>query len=220
MDTFTQTVEGLQGPLTKNQAGPISTGAFGEQLTSTVFGKYAELTRYGKVFIAKSGAAAAIPIQSTLTNSPTLWNPASSGKWVYPLMATFGVGSVGTPVLTSLTISQVLLTGDVAATNLPIATFTNIAPQPALLGRGTASTKFANAAVTFTTNPTLIADLGIMHWLEGSAASGAMLPVFFDFDGLIVMPPGTSISIGAIAATSTTYWTTIYFAELPAPYLP
>jgi hypothetical protein len=214
------TLEGLGGPNGKNAPSQLVSGTYDELLVSNVLGKYAELTRYGKVFIAKSGAAAAIPIQSTLTNSPTLWNPSTSGKFVFPLMLTINPGVIGVPVLTGLTISQLLATGETVGTGLPIATFTNITPVPALLGRGTCVTKFANATVTFTTNPTLIADLGIVHWLEGTAAEGVLQAVSFDFDGLICMPPGTSISIGAIAATSTTFWTTIYFAELPVGYLP
>jgi hypothetical protein len=88
-----------------------------------------------------------------------------------------------------------------------------------LLGKGTsASTKFAGAVCTFTTQPARIMDLGFGHLLEGSAASGQLYSQFYhDFDGSLQMPPGTTISLGSTIATSTTYWTTIIFAEIPMP---
>lgn len=205
--------------LATQQLGNLRINQHGALITQNLFGRYEELAAKGYIFSAKSGAAAAIPIQSTLTNAPTLWNPASSGKWVIPLYATFSPGAVGTPVLTGLTVSYLLATGDTVATNLPFATFTNIVPVCMTLQTTlpVAQTKFANAAVTFTTNPALLMDLGMVHWLEGTAAFGGMQSTVADFQGALLMKPGTAISIGAIAATSTTYWTTIVFAEFQAP---
>jgi hypothetical protein len=211
-----QSQAGLIGPLTKGAVAYIRSDDFGAQVQVPGGSDYQEYNRQGQLYVAKSGAAAAIPIQSTLTNSPTLWNPASSGKVLIPCLMNLGVGTIGTPVLTSLTVSYVKNTGDTAATNLPLATFTNIAPVGLTLGHGASAAKFANAVVTFTTNPTLLMDTGMLHWLEGTAASGGMYNAQYDFKGSIIMPPGTSISIGAIAATSTTYWTSIIFAEVPA----
>jgi len=210
-----QSQNGFVGPNTKGAVAYLRASDFGEQVMLLGGSDYQEYNRQGQLYVAKSGAAAAIPVQSALTNSPTLWNPASSGKVLIPCLLQLGVGSVGTPVLTSLTVSYVKNTGDTAATNLPLATFTNIAPVGLTLGHGASAAKFANATVTFTTNPTLLLDLGVLHWLEGTAASGAMINLQYDFKGSIIMPPGTSISIGAIAATSTTYWTSIIFAEVP-----
>ena len=210
-----QAQAGNSGPFSKNAPVYLRSSDFGEQVMVPGGSDYQEYNRQGQLYVAKSGAAAAIPIQSTLTNSPTLWNPASSGKVLIPCLLNLGVGTVGTPVLTSFTVSYVKNTGDTAATNLPLATFTNIAPVGLILGHGASVAKFANAVVTFTTNPTLLMDTGILHWLEGTAASGAMINCQYDFKGTIIMPPGTSISIGAITATSTTYWTSIIFAEIP-----
>lgn len=209
------------GPQVVNDNNPALNrlGNSGEQIVQNLYGDYAELTRRGLVYTARSGAAAAIPINSTLTNSPTLWNPASSGKLVYLLQLLLSPGAIGTPVLTGLTLSWLKNTGDGVGTGAPIVTFTNIAPTGNLVGRGAATTRFANAVVTFTTQPAVLMDLGIMHWLEGTAATGAMLPVMYDFKGTVVLPPGTSVSVGAIAATSSTFWTSMVFAEVPLPPL-
>ncbi len=211
----------VAGPvsLSDGNNGFMRAGNSGEVIVSSLYGQYAELTRRGQVFVAKSAAAAAIPIQSALTNSPTLWNVSSSGKLVYPLAIMLSPGAIGTPVLHGLTISQTLATGDAALTGAPIATFTNVVPVPCLLGRGAATTRFAHGTDTFTTNPTWIADLGLGHWIEGTAATGLQQRMFIDLAGLIVLPPGTAISIGATTATSTTYTVSIFFAEAPLPPL-
>jgi len=212
-----QQQNGLVGPLLKGGQSYFRSSDMGECVTLPGGSDYQELNRQGMVFTARSGAAAAIPINSTLTNSPTLWNAASSGKMVIPLMLNISPGAIGTPVLTGLTVSYLKNTGDGVGTGAPLATFTNIAPVSNLVGRGAANTRFANATVTFTTQPAVIMDLGLIHWLEGTAATGLQLNWSFDFKGTIVMPPGTSISIGAIAATSSTFWTSIVFAEVPVP---
>jgi hypothetical protein len=60
-------------------------------------------------------------------------------------------------------------------------------------------------------------DLGFGHLLEGAAASGQLYSQFHhDFDGSLQLWPGSSLHFGSTIATSTTYWTTILFAEIPA----
>lgn len=212
-----QLQNGLVGPLQKGSQAYLRTSDMGEQVTVPGASDYYEWTRQGFVFTARSGAAAAIPINTTLTNSPTLWNAASSGKVVVPMFLALSVAAVGTPVLTSLSVSYLANTGDGIGTGAPIVTFTNVAPISNMLGRGACKTRFANATVTFTTQPAVIMDTGVTHWLEGTAATGLLINTQYDFKGSIIMPPGTSISIGApTTATSTTYWTSIVFAEFPA----
>ena len=215
------TFDMVAGPqvIQDNNFGMGRGGNTGELIVQQLYGNYAELTRRGMVYVAKSAAVAAIPIQSTATNSPTLWNIASSGKLVYPLAIMLSPGAIGTPVLHGITVSQTLATGDAALTGAPIATFTNVVPTPCLIGRGAALTRFAHAVDTFTTNPTWIADLGVGHWIEGAAAVGLPARMFLDFMGLFVMPPGTALSFCATAATSTTYSVSIFFAEVPLPPL-
>lgn len=204
----------------ENTPGFLRTGSYGELITQSLFGKYAELTRRGYVYAARSAAAATIPVNTTLTNSPTLWNKASSGKLVYLLKALFSPAALGTPVISGLTLSWLKNTGDGVATGAPIVTFTNVAPSPCLIGRGSCSTAWAPATDTFTTQPAALMDLGLGMWVSGVAADDTPITYTFDFDGTVIMPPGTSVSIGsATAATSTTYWTTLIFAELPLPAL-
>lgn len=195
------------------KANPI-----GSALMQEMGGKYAELSRLGYIYIARSGAAAAIPVNTTLTNSPTLWNPSNSGKCLIPIMASFSAAALGTQVIDGFTVSFLKNTGSTVASGQPLATFVNIPPKPALLSSSTpCNAQFANATVTFTTQPAAILDLGMGQWVSGTAATGQPYNNhIFSFDGMITMCPGTSISIGAAtAATSGTYWTSIVFIEIP-----
>jgi hypothetical protein len=174
--------------------------------------------RRGLVFSATVAAVAAVPINTTLTNAPSLWNPTSSGKIVVPLRIMLSVGAIGTPILQGFTISYLTNTGDVIATGAPIATGTPVAVVNTLLGKGiTPKTIWLPAVSTYTTNPAKLLDLGMGHHLEGAAATAQFYVLDHDFRGEIIMPPGTSIHLGSTIATSTTYWTTILFAELQAP---
>jgi hypothetical protein len=211
-------IEGIQ----QLQPGQItfgSLGSYGQTLTADIYGKFGELCRRGYVFAAIGAAAAAIPIGTTLTNAPVIWNPASSGKLVIPLRILLSLGAIGTPILQGFAVYFLKNVGDSIGTGLPIVTFTEVATVNTLIGRGiVARTKFAPAVATYTTQPAKLMDLGFGHHLEGAAASGQLYSQFYhDFDGSVMMPPGTSLTLGSTIATSTTYWTTILFAELPLP---
>jgi hypothetical protein len=195
------------------------------QLIAPVGGKYGEWCRKGYIYVARSGAAAAIPVNTALTNSPTLWNPSNSEKCVIPLSISFSAAGLGTQVIDGFTLSYLLNTGEDVATGRPMVTFTNIPPVAMNLKRSIsvanpAKTRFANAVVTFTTQPAALIDLGMGQWVSGTAATG--IPYnghVYKFDGELELEPGTSISVGAAtAATSGTYWTSIVFAEIPRKY--
>lgn len=210
--------EGIQN-LTPGQIAFNSLGMYGQMLTADLFGKFGSLCMKGLVYAAPVAAAAAVPIATTLTNAPALWNPASSRKYVIPLRVLLSLGAIGTPVLQGFTLSYLTQAGDNIGTGAPVVTWTNVAPTNLLLGRGTtATTKFSPAVSTYTTQPTRLMDLGFGHHLEGTAASGQLYSMFYhDFDGEVIMPPGTTIHLGSTIATSTTYWTTFIFAEIPMP---
>jgi hypothetical protein len=188
----------------------------GESVMSEVWGKYGELCANGYVFVARTAAAAAVPVDTTSTNTPSIWNKTSSGKMVIPLKILVSLGAIGTPILQGFTLSFLTGVGDGIATAAPIVTWTNVAPKNLKVGGPSATTLFAPAVSTYTTNPAPLMDLGFGHHLEGTAASGQLYSGFgFDFDSMLMMPPGTSLHFGSTIATSTTYWTSIIFAEIP-----
>jgi hypothetical protein len=216
-DTAREYMVGLQN-VPDSQQILQSAGGYGQALQSELVGKYAEFAKRGWVFAARSGAAAAIPIYSTSTNSPTLWNPSSSGRLVIPLKVMFSRASGAINAFTGFVVCSIGNTGDTAAAGLPLASFTNIVPVGMSLGRSSTSTsKFANAAVTWTVQPTPVMDIGLGTTVQGGA-NGEPYTLCYDFDGSLMVPPGNAINIaGALASGTALFWTTIVFAEIQAP---
>lgn len=135
MDQMQTGIEGIRS-VGKGAIDYLSIGMRGQILTD-ITGKYGALCEKGYVFAAPVAAAAAVPIATTLTNAPALWNPASSGKWVYPLRICLSLGAIGTPILQGFTISYLKDAGDNIGTAAPVVTWTNVAPTCLLIGKGT-----------------------------------------------------------------------------------
>jgi hypothetical protein len=191
-------------------------GNQGDLIVNELWGKYGELSRRGYVYTARS-AAATIPIFSTLTNGPVLWNPAGSGKLVIPLKLMLTPAALGTPVITGLTACYLNNAGSTAATGAPVITFTNIPPVGTNLGKqGTSTTLFAAATVTYTTQPAAFYDIGLGMWKSGTDAISLPITLVHDFESAVQIQPGSLMAIGGNpAATSTTYIVQILFAEIP-----
>ena len=193
----------------------FAAGSYGDLQVSEFWGKYGTLARKSVVYSARVATAASIVANSALTNAPTLWNPAGSGKWLFPLKILFSVGAVGTPILQGFTLSYLNNAGSTIATAGPVPTATFVATVPMKLGGAISAMLWAPAAITFTTNPAILMDLGIGHHLEGAAASGQHYTLMHDFDTELLIPPGSLICLGSTIASSTTYNVTILYAELP-----
>lgn len=192
---------------------------YGNLGVTTVGPKFLEWTRRGLVYATNvsPAAPAAIPIYSTATNSPTLWNPADSGKMVVPIRLNLGVAAIATYLDDSIMLATTTNTGSAVGTGAVFATFTNIAPVNCLVGGPTGKAKFSGAVVTWTVQPTVFQNLGISVWAAGTEANLEYSYLGYDFDGTVVLPPGTAISVVGVVATSTTFVTSIIFAELPMP---
>jgi hypothetical protein len=191
-------------------------GNQGELMMNEIGGKHMEWCRRGWVYTA-SGTLLTIPVYTTLTNAPTLWNPAGSGKLVIPLKITLTPGGLGTPVITGLVGCYLNNAGSTVGTAAPVPTGTNIPPIGTNLGKqGTSTTLFMNATITFTVQPTAFYYPGLSMWKSGTDAISTPVTLFHDFEGAVQIQPGSLIAFGGTpAATSTTYITSILFAEIP-----
>lgn len=195
----------------------LTMGSYGDLQVSEFWGKYGTLVRKGLVYVARVNTAASVPVNSTPTNAPALFNPSGSGVWMIPLKIMLSVGAIGTPVLQGFTLSYLNNAGASAATAAPVLTFTTQAVVNMRLGGSAgAKTLFAPAVATYTTPPAVLMDLGIGHHIEGTAATAQLYTLMHDFDTELIVPPGSLIAFGSTIASSTTYYTTIIFAELPA----
>lgn len=167
-------------------------GHMGESLVSELHGKYYTATRAGRVFTA-TAAAVTVPVNAaTLASVFSIWNPIGSGINVEILacdiavvLATTVVNGVGLYFQGPLGVSPTLTT---------IGT-----PVCGLLGSTTVSGAKFYTALTHAGTPTLAALVGTF----GATSTTAAARFGRDFDGSIILPPASVISLAMTTAAST-----------------
>lgn len=182
-------------------------------------GKYYPEASLGQVFIGSTIAAGkAIPISTaTSVTGGCLWNTSTTHNAVL-LRATAGFTS-GT-----VAVGEFGLAGDVElgfneATGAPMAAFTEgvfgTDFKNAIMGQGNSSRMKYSPGATATT---LTAATEAIIWFGASMedASAVVLPnVDFDFDGQVIVTPGSAVFIcGSIAQTGL-FTTSLVWAEVP-----
>lgn len=167
-------------------------GHMGESLVSELHGKYYTASRAGRVFTA-TAAAVTVPVNAaTLVSVFSIWNPIGSGfnleilaVDVAVVLATTVVSGIGLYFQGPLGVSPTLTT---------IGT-----PVCGLLGSTTTSNGKFYSALTHAGTPTLAALIGTF----GATSTTAAARFGRDFDGTIVLPPASVISIAMTTAAST-----------------
>lgn len=232
----TLNVDNLQVGPTTNTDGQILNNRGtneGALVVQEVNGKHAELVRRGYVFTARGTAATAIPNISTLSNAPTLFNPLSSGKLVYPLFVNINLVSgwaTSTSVVSwGLVLGLIPGAGNTPASGQPLATagtlFTpglnlvGATPQPSTQYYVT-MTYTSPYAATFPYNQ--IVDLGIMNYQNVTtlgSVTGMITNMQYDTQSALALKPGTAMVLAANTNTggtgSFTFTVSIVFAEIP-----
>ena len=190
-------------------------GNAGQAMVDTLFGKYAELTRRGLVYIAHAPAVV-IPIFSATAQKCVLWNKSSGGTKVVPLCVAFG--QVGTPTVPSH-LGAALIQGAGTTLGTPISAFTETVPfnsKTWITGAGVC--RFSVAATVVA--PTIVYGFGLSQ-IGVLAAASATTPwtnLFYDFNGTIEIQPGNAMCIcETIAGTLPTMDVDLIYAEVPNP---
>lgn len=171
------------------------TGIHGDKLVSDAHGQYFNACFNQKVFNF-SVAAATIPVNaSNLVSKFTIVNPVGSGS-VLELISCDAAAVLATTVVDGL--GLYFQSGQTAITGL--GTLTAGTVQPGYIGSSASSVVTAYTAATHTGTPTLHT---LMHtW--AAVTSTAQNINTYNFNGKVLVPPGTVIAI----ATTTTVWTT------------
>lgn len=201
--------------------GGTALGLGGEEYISTIHPKYYNYTKAGIVFNANTlTAGTIIPVMATnLVSTFTIWNPMTSPNDVVlldyqlamvalttvvgdvSLYFQTGVGSFNTApgTLTSLTAKNMLLGGGAT-------------PQATVYSAATLVGALSQGGVGVQKGPTLFAfgSTGV----TGVESSGTMCPRV-EFDGRIILPPGTLATIAGGAAQTGAAIQHFTWAELP-----
>ena len=182
---------------------PALAGKAGEAVVTELHGKWYTAAYRGRVFLGQTAAAGTIiPISTTTTFTFLMYNPLGSG------------------------VNVELISADVAATT------TTWVASPIQLGLLSGATLPTTVTTTYTSICSLIGGSGVSQVkLYGSAVSTAManfFPLFsvsatsgfapqlhYDFDGKIILAPGSMAALVGTAAQSQATANAFTWAEFP-----
>lgn len=211
-------IQGTIGNVANNANGSGTTptivaGPSGDLLTGNVHGRFYNAALRGCVFsLATVAAGTTIPVQATnLVSTFTLWNPAGSGKNVELIRYTLGLTTATTVVGD---IGLYVQTG-VGSTVTAPGTLTALTIRNALLGAGLTSvcTGYSAATLVNVVGTNCFRHLTLAG--PGATSTTNVQPINYDFDGMVIVPPGGLITTAGFAAQTAAMCQTLIFAEYP-----
>jgi hypothetical protein len=177
---------------TVNPGRATKTGAL---VVADAHGRYQEAAMRGKLFLASNVAAQAISVAlATTYTGLCISNPLGNTKNLVMLGCQYAL------TVAPVAIASLHLIGGYSATANVAHTTPLAAPgiQNALLGTGPQATAKADSAATIV-NPGYVLPL-VSGFTAGALPS--MTPLWIDLAGLIVLPPGAWLAIGALTAVT------------------
>lgn len=171
----------------------------------------------GRLFIGSTThAGVTIPAYNATAQTFGLWNPAGSGRVLFPVKLALGQTDATTPAISSIGLSRLETTGATVATGAPISAFTETAPISGLLGApvGPHAGRFTLAATI--TAPTFSIELGFS---QDSVTPGTQIDtVIHEFSGETGIWPGTYVGLGgAPIAPGQDFAASIWWIEVDQP---
>jgi hypothetical protein len=161
---------------------PILQGKSGEFIDSNLHGKYYTSAYRGKVYVATTLiAGVTLPVNTTTAPTYTVFNPASSGVNLELISLDIGWPAAATTVVA--TILGTLLFQTPTST-----TAGNIYQMPYKGTTGGGQAQFYTAA-------TIVASTTHIPLLQVTSTADAMTASHYDFDGRIVLAPGSGITL-------------------------
>lgn len=215
-----QNIPGSLSPrvLSPGQPANQPAGDLGDSFVSEIHGKYYTQARNGNLFIGSTASAGVVlPAFSATAAVFVLWNPAGSGVNLVPVRLKIGwVSGPGAPGNFAWGFATNL--GSQVATGAPITAATLVAAVNAKLGLGNKSVaNFAPGTLTFASGPAFLETVGLSQLTTTAATTSApFFTGYEDYDGSLIVPPGSAISLGGNVATTTTADVTLKWYETPA----
>ena len=202
---ITQSAEG--------SVNPARAGRFGELITGDAIGKYYELAKQGRLFLASMNAGAVLGTALTATAvTVTLYNPSGSGC---NLSVIAGGVSYTTSAAGASTRSLVWAGNVDPAAAIPTAQ-TALTVRPVLLGAGFTSVGRAFSACTLPAAPVVVRvfPLGYVN-VATTPTTVAPLAIIDYVDGALSLAPNTAVTIQGIATVNESGIVSIVWAEIP-----
>jgi len=164
-------------------------------MADTTYGKYHDACAAGVIFRA-SVTGVTIPVNANnLVSVFSLYNPASSGKRLQLLSVDLGI------VLATTVVNAVNLYGQAGlggAIVIPTSQ-TELTPVNGIFGGGIAAVGKALSAATHAGTPTRVANVATF----GATTAAVAHRIFKEFDGSLILPPASIVSLAMSTAAST-----------------
>lgn len=190
------------------------------QLVQTLHGKHYEDTLAGRVFShTPTPAGLAIPIftATALAGGMPIWNPSNSNVNVELISVSINRAS-GTAAVLSVGLMHRNNLGVDLATGSEITAFAETDPLNGLLGAGYASQVKSSNAGTVTVTAGVAAEFVRALFgsgIEADTHTNGISYLVHDFDGTVIVPPGSMVWLGAKLASVALYNSTIVWKEIP-----
>lgn len=199
-------IQSTVGPtIASDQATPwVRGGRDGATVVTELHGKYYEQASRGKAFFGTSASAGiAIILPATGGGHPTLFNPLGSNVNVNIIALELSYVS-GNNAPGAIEWAQTANAGSAAATGSPIATFTQVASTPCLIGStAKAQALWSPTTNTFTSAPTFVRPTGLSLFTGVAATAVAPFTLRAYYDGDLGLAPGTALSLCCQTTTTT-----------------
>lgn len=187
--------------LTGNDA--LRATKLGATVTTTLHGRYAEQNIRKRVYTGVSASTGiAIIAPATGGGHPTLWNPSDSGVYLSVIRLELSYVS-GNNAPGALEWASTVSTGSQAATGAAILTATLVAPVGVVGGTLSNKGKWSPTTNTFTAAPAFLRPTGLSLFTGVAATAVAPFLLRADYDGDLILAPGTAISLCDQTTTTT-----------------
>ena len=187
----------------------------GELIVSQNHGKYFEAASRGNMWVVGT-TAMAVGLDTGLSNFATLWNPAGSGV-ILELARLQLTVVTGTTAPGAFELFYITKAGETIGTLGAFTIFTNIAPKNMLMGSGkTGRARFSQVnTMTIGQRSVYLCGAGITVDTWDPTQTYPPFQIGVDYDGMILLPPGTAISLQSTVATVTTFEINMMYMESP-----
>lgn len=180
-------------------------------------GRYYPDANQGTTFIGTTAVAGvALPAYNATAHTFCVWNPLGSLKNIIPIHLMIG-WSATTFATGNVVVSYQNTVGSQVATGAAITAATLVAPLNAKLGAGNSSiARFAPATITFGLATSLLMTTGLNTTvIAATDATNLLKPAKHDFDGTLIVPPGSAICIAGNIALLGVCDVTLIWDEVP-----
>lgn len=191
---------------------PMAAGRGGDHLVSEVHGRFYHMAYRGNVFHARSPVAGSvIPVNSATSQKFAVLNPAGSGVNLEILQARVDISATSTYVAAEIYLNAVQ-GAPLAVILAGTCTVITGGVQSSLIGAGNNPKSTAYSQITSVSQADLhVCGLGAFDVV--TTALGRNL--IRNFDGGLIVPPGTIIFLTATAAQTSIAHCEFMYAEVP-----